>query len=102
MTIEKAEWTISSLSESVITMVKSSDELIPLNLLQRICALLGTLTSQIPTPTQLGFSNNSASVVVQCKNAADLSSICHLQTKIISGDFTHTSEIISLSVCVKI
>ena len=87
MSVDNAERIISLLSESLLMVINCSDNLIPLNLLQRICSLLDTIISQMSTPTQLGLPV-SPSVIVQCKNIADLNCICHLQIKIISGNNT--------------
>ena len=85
MSVSNAERIISILSESLFTMMNYSDNLFPLNLLQRMCVLLDIITSQMPAPAQLGVPI-TRSVIVQCRNIADLECICHLQIKIISGN----------------
>ena len=96
MSVESTEWTISTLSESVITVMKSTDKVVPLNLLQRICALLDAVITLMPTPEIIEFPTITPSVIFQCKNVVDLETISHLQVKIISGEqstITYISEL---------
>ena len=88
MSIENAEKTITSLSESVKALLKSSDRLIPLNLLQLMSVQLEALSSLMPPLTQIEShkSPKSLSVLMHCRNLVDLLSICELQIMIISGN----------------
>lgn len=83
-----AEQTISSLSKSLSAVVTSSSKLIPLNLLQQVCAHLDVLAALLPSYSNLG-TPTTQSVIFQCTNVADLAEICHLQIKIISGDVSN-------------
>ena len=88
MSIENAEKTITSLSESVKTLLKSSTKVIALNLLQLMSVQLEALSSLMPPLTQIEShkSPKSLSVLMHCGNLVDLLSICELQITIISGN----------------
>lgn len=88
MSTESAEWTITSLSKILDTMLMSSDKLISLNVLQQMSVLLEALTSLIPTQShiELHEASDSRSTIRHCSNVADLEGIlCKLQIKVISG-----------------
>ena len=94
MSVKNTERIISSLFESLLTIMNFSDNIIPLNLLQRMCVLLDTVTSQMPIPAQIGLPI-AHSVIVQCRNIADLGCVCPLQIKIISGNTMYIMHFIA-------
>ena len=90
MSVKNAERIVSSLFESLLSIMNYSDNLIPLNLLQRMCVLLDVITAQMPSPAQIGLPI-AHSVMAQCRNITDLGCICDLQIKIISGNSINNS-----------
>ena len=94
MSIENAEKTITLLSESVKVLLKTSNRLIPLNRLQLMSVQLEALSSLMPPLPQIEShkSPRSLSVLMHCRNLADLSSICELQIMIISGSMMSSTH----------
>lgn len=100
VSIENAERTIASLTDTLKSesLLTSSDQLIPLNLLQQLSVLLEALASLMPTVSQLESSKSteSQSVLKHCRNIFDMSCICELQIRIISGNSQYHSNFHSL------